>query len=252
MKNNLTEKDFWSENWKKLNLPARFFNDYSHEILSRKIDKYIKPEYKSFLEVGGCPGRWAEYFFTRHSMKCDSMDYDENNIAITKRNYEMLGIQGDVFFGDIISNNTVPEKLYDVVLSDGLVEHFTDSSEVFKNHVKYLKKEGLLIVGVPNIKKSWFYDYFSQYDKESYVGYRHVSKEELLEHARKNNLDVLYCDFIGVFNIGLINTSSLNSLFQKVFIINHLFFQFIFRCLNIVKESKVFSPYIYLIAKKHE
>lgn len=186
MKNNLTERDFWNENWKNLILPARFFNDYAHKILSAKIDKYISySECKSFLEIGGCPGRWADYFFTKHKMVCDSMDYDAGNLLLTEKNYKMLGIKGSCFIGDVMNSDAVHVKLYDIVLSDGLVEHFIDSSEVFKNHLKYMKKGGFLIMGVPNIKKSWFYNIFSKLDKKGYDGYRHVSKKELLEHAKK-------------------------------------------------------------------
>lgn len=249
--NNLTDKKFWSNNWKYIRLPARFFyNDFSHLILDKLISSFIDGSKKSFLEVGGCPGRWADYFYTKHNMICDSMDYDENNIKITKENYNILGIKGDVFIGDITDSRFPIQKQYDVVLSDGLIEHFLDSDNVFENHVKFLKNRGLLVMGVPNIKKSWFYNFFSKHDKESYNGYRHVDKKELRRLAEANHLDVLFCDYVGVFNIGLINMNSYGKLFKLFLIFSHIFLTAFLRLLRISKETSVFSPYIYLIAKK--
>lgn len=249
--NNLTKKEFWSEGWKKIKLPARFFyGNYSHVVISDLIDQHVEGNvYEKFLEIGGCPGRWADYFFAKFEMECDSMDYDQNNIDITNKNYKLIGIKGRAFLGDITKVD-IPNKKYDVVLSDGLIEHFVDSNEVFNNHVKYLNKNGLLIVGVPNIKNSCFYNFFAKRDKIGYAGYRHVSREELISYARKNDLKILYCDYIGVFNIGLVHSYTLNFLIAKLFVLISMISDILFKLLRVKKESKLFSPYIYIIAKK--
>lgn len=250
--NNLTEKYFWNEGWRNIKLPARYFySNYSHILISNLVQHYISGKnYKSFLEIGGCPGRWSDYFFTKNKILCDSMDYTKKNIDLTKKNYELLSIKGKVFLGDITKPEPENKKKYDIVLSDGLLEHFIDSSEIFKNHVTFLNEGGLLIVGVPNIKKSWFYNYFAKKDAVGYTGYRHISKEELLKHAKDKNLKVLFCDYVGVFNIGLVHSYALNKILTKLFVIISLFFDNFSKIFKIKKESDVFSPYIYLIAKK--
>lgn len=252
--NNLTEKEFWSSGWRNISLPARFFYaNYSRIVITNLIEKHIENMgYKNFLEIGGCPGRWADYFFTRHRVVSDSMDYTEANISLTRKNYELLGIDGQVFLDDITNPKTSEERKYDIVLSDGLVEHFVDSDEVFKNHTKFLKKDGLLIIGVPNIKKSWFYDYFAKKDEVGYAGYRHLEKEELILCAKKNKLQVLFCDYVGVFNIGLVHSFALGFVVAKLFVVTDFFAGLFLRIFNVKKESKTLSPYIYLIAKKHE
>jgi SAM-dependent methyltransferase len=251
--NNLTKKEFWSDGWKNIHLPARFFYaDFSHIVLDKLISKYIDPSVKSFLEIGGCPGRWADYFFTRHAMICDSMDYDENNIKILEKNYKLLGIKGNVFLGDITNTEVHSGGKYDIVLSDGLLEHFIDSKKVFENHLKYLKKNGVLIIGVPNIKKSWIYNYFARFDKEGYAGYRHVDAIELERYAREYKLEILYCGYVGVFNIGVAHTKELSPLLGKFFTTIYILSSFLLNILKIKKETNLFSPYIYLIAKKYE
>lgn len=249
--NNLTDKKYWSDSWKEIRLPARFFyHDFSHSVVDSLISKFMSGTEKNFLEIGGCPGRWADYFDTKHKMSCDSMDYDENNVKIIKKNYELLGIRGDVFCGDITDSSFSSGKQYDVVLSDGLLEHFADSREVFRNHVKFLKQGGLLIIGVPNIKESWFYDFFSKHDRKSYIGYRNVDVWELNELSLENDLSVLFCGYVGVFNIGLINMNSYNLSIKIIMLVAHVCLSGLLNIFGIRKESKTFSPYIYLIARK--
>ena len=134
-------------------------------------------------------------------------------------------------------------------MSDGLIEHFISSEDVFKNHLKYLKNGGLLIISVPNIKQSWLYNYFAKKDKVGYLGYRAVAKEELKKMAIKNNLKIEFCGYSGVFNIGVANTESLDFLGKFLFIFVELILNVFLKIFNVKKETKTFSPYIYLIAK---
>lgn len=93
--NKLTEQKYWRDSWKNIKLPARYFyGNYSHVIISDLVEKFISSEHKNFLEIGGCPGRWADYFYAKHGMTCDSMDYDEDNIekSIWEQGFDGKGI----------------------------------------------------------------------------------------------------------------------------------------------------------------
>lgn len=248
--NNLTQKKFWSENWKMTKLPARYFyNNYARKIIADLIGQYVDEGCDSFLEIGGCPGKWADYFFSKFGIICDSMDYDESNVEITRKNYALLNIKGKVFLGDITDANQAYNEQYDIVLSDGLIEHFSDSAKVFANHLKFLKKGGLLVIGVPNIKKSWFYNFFARQDEKNYNGYRHVDKKELESHAKNNGLEILFCGYLGVFNLGLIHSFRMNFFKSKLIVALDLIANFLLKIMKVKKETETFSPAIYLIAK---
>ncbi len=249
--NNLTSKEFWNTGWKSISIPARYsYDNYSNIVISDLFKKYISRHYKTFLEIGGCPGRWADYFFNVFGMECDSMDYTFENLEVIKKNYKVLGIKGDAIFGDITRSEVWVEKKYDIVLSDGLIEHFINSDDVFRNHIRYLKEGGLLVVGVPNIKKSWFYNFFSKFDMKSYRGYRHIDRQELIKYAKDNGMEILYCSYAGVFNFGLINTERSSWFFKKITTLIYLLSSKFLKITGIKKESSIFSPYIYLIARK--
>lgn len=251
----LTKKEYWETGWKNMQLPASFLDDYSHRVISKKFLETIrglniKPE--KIIELGGCPGRWPDFFSKNFSCVCDALDYGENNCEITRKNFELLGISGNIYNQDLF-DNTLAKESYDVVISDGLVEHFETMGEVFGKHCELVKKGGLLIVGVPNIKQSSFYDYFAKKDPVGYAGYRAVEKKELIDAAVKYGLKIKFCGYLGVINLGLVGWGFVKNKYAKHAV--SYFLEAVNRILKIIrikKESKIFSPYIYLIARKNE
>jgi len=236
--NKLTEKKYWELFWKNLKLPCQFSKDYAHKRIYSILDKFINPKAKKVLEIGGCPGKWAHYFNQKFSLICDSMEYSKETINITKKNYELLNIPGKVFFGDITQKiKTKYKAKYDIVISEGLFEHFKKGEKIFENHLTLLKKNGLLIIGVPNNIGSPFYNFLSRIDKESYEGHRHVSIKEFRKLAFKNNLKILFCNYIGVFHIGLVGTPNISFFLKKLFTFIYIFQEKILNFFNIKKES---------------
>lgn len=251
----LTTKEYWQENWQKIPLPATYPDDYSHEIIADKFLTIIGQNGKTtqkIIELGGCPGRWANFFNQHFHCRCDVIDFGKNNFKLTKKNYQILGIHGHIFNQDIFSNNLVKNS-YDLVLSDGLVEHFSELKSIFYEHVKLLNKNGLLIIGTPNIKGSPFYNYFAKKDWTSYKGHRYITKKQLRKEAQKYHFTIIFCDYLGVINPGIIHWSFIkNRLIKKIIDYSIVFINLLFSKTKIKKESKLFSPYIYLICKKNE
>ncbi|MDD3774128.1 MAG: methyltransferase domain-containing protein [Patescibacteria group bacterium] len=252
----LSTKKHWENNWSQIRLPAKSIKCYSNKLAYKKIVKIFKKynfRPKTFLEIGGCPGRWADFFNTNFQSICDVIDYEKKGCALTKKNFKLLKIKGKIYNQDIF-NNTLSKEYYDVVLSAGLVEHFDHLEPIFDKHWELLKKGGFLIISVPNIKKSKFYDYFAKKHKESYRGYRAVTKKELIKIAKRKKLKIIFCDYLGVINLGVVKRTILkNNFFKKIGkFFDYLFFglERIITFSHIKKETKMFSPNIYLIAKK--
>ena len=78
-KSKLTTKKYWSEFFKETKLPTKLFNDYVNQIINKKIGKYIRKNYKTFIEIGGCPGRWSHFFYSKYKFQADSLEYDKIN-----------------------------------------------------------------------------------------------------------------------------------------------------------------------------
>lgn len=150
----LSEKKYWENCWAKVRLPAIIEpttkKATTKEIL--RIFQDILPQKKlAMIEIGGAPGQFAAYFSRFHGYKASIIEYTEAGCQKTRENAELLGLDIKVynldFFGGL---SDIPR--FDVVLSMGFIEHFTDLDDVFRRHIELLKKGGILILGVPNFR----------------------------------------------------------------------------------------------------
>src|SRR5262249_26042713 len=145
----LTDRTFWADYWKsKLDrlittIPPDF-------LFSKTLSKFL-PQRSGleFIELGGFPGFYSIFFKKYYGYHPTLFDYyiDREIIAkLSKINnvFEDINVIEEDFF------NFKPENSFDVVMSVGLVEHFTDLQAVIDLHVKLLKQKGYLVIAVPN------------------------------------------------------------------------------------------------------
>ncbi len=146
----LTDAAHWAAYW-RTKQPERISADWYYGDLLRSV--VAGRGYTSLLELGGFPGYFAVY--ARRYL-------DFRDVALVDRFVDRPHMQAvlaenglgsgdiDVHEGDIFEVE-VP-KLYDVVLSAGLVEHFSDPTEVLACHRRWLAPGGAVVVTVPNFR----------------------------------------------------------------------------------------------------
>jgi SAM-dependent methyltransferase len=145
----LTENSFWENYWKKIKLPSEVDLRFSFDrCLSQALADYF-PQTGTVFEVGCAPGKWLAFAAKKFGLHPSGIEYSQGGIAATKRNFHMLNISyGSLIAADFFK--TSPDKLYDVVMSFGFIEHFDDVDHVVKMHLSWLKPGGILILGIPN------------------------------------------------------------------------------------------------------
>lgn len=103
----------------------------------------------SIIELGCAPGVMMRRIQRAvPEAKLRGIDYSENGLEQTIKSIASFGIDADLMLGDIFS--FAPPYLSDLVVSFGLIEHFTDPAEVIRIHRKFAKPGGLIAVTVPN------------------------------------------------------------------------------------------------------
>jgi len=244
----LTEREFWLNYWEKKDNLIIEVDENFHlgEILK---DITTKQKIATSLELGGFPGHYSIFLTRWCKVKASLLDYvihpeifkkliAKNKIA----EGEIKNIETDLF-------NYAPTEKYDLVFSNGLIEHFENTKEIIKIHVDFVEKDGVLFISLPNFKgfNGWLQKTF---DPENYKIHNIDSMDiELLrtiaEDLKLKNIEVYY---YGKFLMWLENIKSKSIIFKASFKLTWFFLKVFFKIIPI--ETKAFSPYIVLKATK--
>ena len=245
---NLTDRNFWKAFWesKKDLIFAIKPNYHFGDILGKLIaEKGIS----TAIELGGFPGYYATYLKKYRHLDTTLFDYyiDE---GIINRLLEKNGLKpGDVHIIEADLFAYQPEKLYDMVLSFGLIEHFNDTKDIIKRHLPFLKPGGVLFVTLPNFKgvNGWVQRKFdrSNYDKHFIES---MDLPMLMDCCRDLGLKEIEASYYGKFSVWLENnaeqTGLVKALVKTIWLAGKLFTKVA------PVETKALSPYIVLKAVK--
>jgi 2-polyprenyl-3-methyl-5-hydroxy-6-metoxy-1,4-benzoquinol methylase len=148
----LTDTAFWNDYWGRFSLPATIDESHSFDrALARALRDLLGQTSGGgrALEVGCAPGRWMAFLAREFDLRVSGIEYTADGAEATRRNLTMLGVDYDrVDEADFFA--LTPSPSYDVVVSFGFVEHFTDVHGVVARQAEWLRPGGLLLVGVPN------------------------------------------------------------------------------------------------------
>lgn len=200
----LTKVEFWNRYWKNVKLPKTIDLDFSFERCLATALKGALPEvHGEVLEVGCAPGKWLAFMSDEFGLKPNGIEYSEAGMDATYRNFIALGLDvGRIQAGDFFKIK--PDKQYDVVMSYGFIEHFSNVDEVVDLHLRWLKPGGVLILGVPNFRG--IYSVLqSILDREVLEKHNlNVMNLGYFQHvADKFNLEPLFVDYLGSFEPAL-------------------------------------------------
>lgn len=174
---------------------------------------------KTIIEIGGYPGRYLAYLADKYHLTPTSLDFNSDKIKIEEsmqafnvKNFNI--IQADIF-------NYEPENKYDIVISNGFIEHFDNYNEVLDKHMLYLKKGGTMLIMIPNMK-GYIKFYKSFVDKENLKTHtlKCMNFKVFKSFALRNNLKIFKCEYFGGFPFSV--HQKLN-LFQKIIYQFHRF-----------------------------
>ena len=141
MKNELTDRSQWesyygerSDDVDKIIRICSRYDTYWQQLIDHNQNK----EPDSLIEIGGYPGRYITYVASKYQLSPTSLDFNSDKSTIEK-SFELFGIDDyDIIQADFLKH--VPNNRYDVVFSNGFIEHFQDFPAVMDKHVSYMKE----------------------------------------------------------------------------------------------------------------
>ncbi len=243
---NLTDRIFWENYWlSKKNIFNEITPNYVFSELFNSIVQKNHPQ--TAIELGGFPGFYSVYLTRYHHLKCYLLDL----VIIPEIIHKILNInklpldaittiEGDVFC-------TEPPFKFDLVYSNGLIEHFDNTESIINQHLKFLNEGGTLLITLPNFRsinglfQKWF-------DKKNYDKHyiQCMDLKYLKDICKKLQLKNIKVFYYGHFSIWLEEEAKQNKI--AVILRNLLFYPLKAFCKLFRINNKIFSPYIILIA----
>ena len=245
----LTDKEFWLHYWESHR--ADVVVEVPEKNMLSPIFEQVISQHKSktSCELGGFPGTYSIYLRRKYGLETTLVDYVihpeilQDVLKINALQAADLGvIEADIF-------NYEPQTTYDLVFSIGLIEHFESTEKVISLHIPYIKPGGNLVIFLPNFRgmNGWFQRTF---DRENYDKHNISSMDvDLLRNICTNlGLQDVQVQWFGRFGIWLEREHE-KSLFARIlkkitWFVGKVIFKFI------PIDSRLFSPYIALVAKK--
>jgi len=135
--------------WNKFNLDNSNTNWFMKRV--RETFALHIPDTSKVLEIGCGTGNILTYLAQVKDCNCYGIDISKDSEKIikmfeTKRNVKINFKIGDGF------NVPFQNDFFDVVYSEGVIEHFDDENieNMIKEHIRVCKMGGLIIISVPN------------------------------------------------------------------------------------------------------
>lgn len=253
----LVDRRFWDRLWEDREFNNREWNFFRNNFVTRRIElvlkKYLSTKGK-IIEFGCAHSCWLPYFYKKFGLEIWGIDFSQEGIVKTARFMKQLGIPAELLKEDFRSKKL--ESLYgqfDIVFSNGVIEHFEDYEDIVSLFSKFLKAEGIIVTLIPNLKGSLNIILQKILDRKLLDFHMLLDLEDIIK-SHRNYFFQLYADYIGVFNLGVPTARSHWRLYLYTIlkgVINRIVWV-ILNCLRFFPESVFFSPSIIYIGRKRE
>ncbi|MDF2433771.1 MAG: hypothetical protein JWP44_3402 [Mucilaginibacter sp.] len=246
MEQNLTDRSFWKSFWESRK--GLIFFIKPNYIFGNILTKLIaEKNIKTAIELGGFPGYYSIYLKKYQHLDTTLFDYfiHEGLINQLLEKNDLKPGDINVIEADLFSYK--PTKLYDMVLSFGLIEHFNDTKAIIETHLQFLKPGGVLFITLPNFKSvnGWVQRNFDRenYDKHNINS---MDLQLLADCCRELGLTEIESYYHGKFSVWLENKSEQSSLAKAL--VKIIWFAGKIFTKIVPVESKALSPYMVLKA----
>ncbi len=255
----LTNVEMWNRGYMSRDEFAELIFDWrnhSIRLVAKKIEE-IGLDGKSVLEIGAGDSYWLPYFARKYpSSRFGGLDYSTAGCERLSRRVAAAGgkVSVDIYHQDLFAAESALHGKFDLILSFGVVEHFSDLSHALLAKRNYLNEHGLMFTLIPNMMGS--IGFFTRlFNRDVYEMHNPHDLVSFLEGHRKAGMAVLSGGYLGSTNFGV-----LSGCFNERRGLSWHAYVLLTRLSKAIgyleckwgdfPVSKSFSPYIYAISRK--
>jgi SAM-dependent methyltransferase len=199
MEDRLTSNSYWNTYYEKSPEEARTIVKIcgAYDWFWEKGIQCCSDYPKSVLEVGAFPGRYLAYLGSRYKLKVTGIDFNPDEGKF-HRTLKALDVEGKYHCVDFFDFRT--DEQFDLVLSNGFVEHFVNYDEVLDRHAKLVRPGGVLLLMIPN-KRFLRSVYGNLVDRanQRVHNLKCMRLSAFRDFAARNSLSIEYLSYYGGF-----------------------------------------------------
>ncbi len=159
------------------------------------------------LEIGSAPGAYLVRLHRAFGVVPFGVEYSDDGAQANRQKFFANDLDpNNVIHADFLSDafQKAFRERFDVVVSRGFIEHFSDVQEVVDKHLRVLTPGGLLFVSVPNLRGvNYVLSWVFQRRLLPMHNLAIMEKEQFATLFELENVKPLFCGYYGVFNFGL-------------------------------------------------
>jgi SAM-dependent methyltransferase len=214
---------------------------------------------KEVCEVGGGDGEVLTYFAKRHlTSRFSIIDFSPVGCDLARGRAIREGAAMNIYQEDIFSPR--PELLghFDLVISQGVVEHFTDLGRVMAAKRRLLKKGGKAFTLIPNFSSPIYAYLCKRWSKSVYEDHVPHDMNSFLTGHEQAELNPLEYGYLGAIEFGMLS-AAINGPEHKTWFDRQLYIfltrlskaiHFLEYKTNDFPATRLLSPYMYVISAK--
>lgn len=159
--NAVTTQSYWENEWENHAVPDPINplvtapENHFFIVLNKIFTDMFAPTTggaRTLIEIGCGSSRWLPYFHQQFGFDVSGIDYTVSGTARAREILQRAKVPGDIRHGDLFEPPPDWIEHFDVVVSFGLVEHFSNTSEVVSACARYLRPGGYMFSLVPTMR----------------------------------------------------------------------------------------------------
>lgn len=199
-----TSQEYWESYYSKTSAQAQNIKRIvgSYDPIWDFAVKQVKRKPENIIEIGCYPARYLAYLASKYELKAYGIDFNSDLNKI-KESFDSFDIDDyQIYQEDFL--NFDPQKKFDVVVSLGFIEHFSNFDQVLDKHVPLLSEDGVLILTVPNLRNlRKIFGYVFDYRNLKAHNLRAMRMKVFKDFAYRNNLEIKKLMYEGGFQYGV-------------------------------------------------
>ncbi|MBT9550654.1 MAG: class I SAM-dependent methyltransferase [Hydrogenophaga sp.] len=204
----LTSSAFWDSCYDG-RVPAPFDDQNWRNYVSIQLTRLVETlnlDQKEICEVGGGDGEMLAYFAKRHpSSKFSVIDFSPAGCELARNRASREGVSLDVHQADLFSPPKELLERFDLVISHGVVEHFTDLANTMSAKKSLLRDGGKIFTLIPNFASPVYAFLCKHWSKTVYEDHVPHTMRSFLEGHKNAGLKPLNNGYLGSMEFGMLS-----------------------------------------------